>query len=230
MSRYWAVVPAAGIGARMQAERPKQYLHVLNKPILLHTLERLSSVSRIHAIVVCIATTDVYWQTLKLPQSVRTAPGGAERCVSVLNALQSLDNEAQPDDWILVHDAARPCVRIEDIDKLIDSLTESSVGGLLAMPVRDTLKRANNNLYIDDTVSRLQLWHALTPQMFRFALLKQALTQVMTDNVVITDDAQALEYLGYQPLLVEGHADNIKITHPHDLKLAQLYLQQQLFG
>jgi len=220
------IVPAAGIGARMGNKCPKQYLPLDGKPILQHTLERLNR-PWIAGIVVCVAQNDTWFAQLKLPRQVIQAPGGAQRCHSVLNGLYALSSQAQPQDWVLVHDAARPCVRIQDIDTLRHQLSHHPVGGLLALPVRDTMKRANPQAQSVETISRLHLWHALTPQMFRFELLTQALQQALTQGIIVTDEAQAIEHLGYQPQLIEGHADNIKITHPADLTLAQLYLRHQ---
>jgi len=228
-------VPAAGSGSRMGSRRPKQYLHLLGKPILQHTLERLC-LSRIAGIVVCLAEEDIYWESLTLPKPVIRVSGGAERCHSVLNGLQVLRQRAQPDDWVLVHDAARPCVRQADIEKLMTQLALHPVGGLLAVPVRDTMKRAalstsNSHqekieIEIVETINREGLWHALTPQMFRLETLYNALQSVLSSGELVTDDAQAIERLGLRPVLIEGHADNIKVTHPQDLNLAELYLRQ----
>jgi 2-C-methyl-D-erythritol 4-phosphate cytidylyltransferase len=217
----------------MGSRRPKQYLHLLNKPIIQHTLERLC-LSRIAGIVVCLAEEDAYWETLTLPRPIIRVDGGAERCHSVLNGLQVLRQRAQPDDWVLVHDAARPCVRQADIEKLMTQLAFHPVGGLLAVPVRDTMKRATLNasnshqgeIEIVETINREGLWHALTPQMFRLETLYNALQSVLSSGELVTDDAQAIERLGLRPVLIEGHADNIKVTHPQDLSLAKLYLRQ----
>ncbi|MCK5524728.1 MAG: 2-C-methyl-D-erythritol 4-phosphate cytidylyltransferase [Thiomargarita sp.] len=226
---YWAIVPAAGSGSRMGSRRPKQYLHLHDKPIIQHTLERLC-LSRIAGIVVCIAENDAYWETLTLQKPVIRVNGGAERCHSVLNGLQALREWAQPDDWVLVHDAARPCVRQADIEKLMTELAHNPVGGLLAVPVRDTMKRAASNAHeieIVETINREGLWHALTPQMFRLETLYNALQSVLNKGELVTDDAQAIERFGLQPVLIEGHPDNIKVTHPQDLSLAELYLQHK---
>jgi 2-C-methyl-D-erythritol 4-phosphate cytidylyltransferase len=222
----------------MGNSRPKQYLTLHGKPILQHTLERLS-LARITRIVVCIAENDPYWETLQVPSSVIRVNGGTERCHSVLNGLQALQQQAQPDDWVLVHDAARPCVRPADIEKLMTQLADHPVGGLLAVPVRDTMKRAQaiasdshpfwgeKGLEVVETVNREGLWHALTPQMFRLEVLAQALQSILARGELVTDDAQAMEKLGHRPVLIEGHADNLKITHPQDLSLAELYMQEQ---
>ncbi|HHB92380.1 MAG TPA: 2-C-methyl-D-erythritol 4-phosphate cytidylyltransferase [Thioploca sp.] len=225
-NKYWVIIPAAGIGSRMGNVCPKQYLQLQGKTILQHTLERFN-LSIIAGIVVCIADHDKYWDKLNLPMPIIRAGGGKERCHSVLNGLQVLQQHAKPNDWVLVHDAARPCVRQTDIEILIAKLANHPVGGLLALPVRDTMKRSNFATEIVETVEREGLWHALTPQMFRLELLFNALQTVLNNNDLVTDEAQAVEKQGLKPLLVAGHADNIKITHPQDLTLAELYLREQ---
>jgi 2-C-methyl-D-erythritol 4-phosphate cytidylyltransferase len=211
----------------MRSSCPKQYLHLHGKAILQHTLERLN-LPEIAGIVVPVAKDDSYWDTLTLPQSVTRVNGGTERCHSVLNAMQALHQYAQADDWVLIHDAARPCVRQADIQKLMTTLANHPVGGLLAVPVRDTMKRTQGGQEVIETVNREGLWHALTPQMFRLEALYQALTNILNQGELVTDDAQAMEKMGHRPVLIEGHADNIKITHPQDLNLAEIYLQQAL--
>ncbi|WP_353570757.1 2-C-methyl-D-erythritol 4-phosphate cytidylyltransferase [Candidatus Albibeggiatoa sp. nov. BB20] len=228
MNNYWAVVPAAGVGKRMGSDCPKQYLSLQAKPIIQHTLERLAA-TQVKGIVIALSATDPYWDELQLdlPVPLIRVEGGAERFHSVLNGLRHLQQHAQPDDWVLVHDAARPCVRVEDIQHLMHSLAEHPVGGLLALPVRDTMKRSDHDNVITETVSREQLWHALTPQMFRLQALTEALEAVLAQQKMVTDDAQAIELMGQQPVLIAGHADNIKVTHPQDLQLAALFLTQQ---
>lgn len=181
--------------------------------------------------MVAISDGDEYWPELgyEHKKPVHTAPGGVERCHSVLNALYVLANVAAVDDWVLVHDAARPCLRGEDISRLIDHCTNHPVGGILAVPVRDTIKQAQiagDTPVISSTVDRSLLWHAQTPQMFRLGVLHFALEQALSADVPITDEASALEYIEQWPLLVEGRADNIKITRPEDLSLAQFFLSQ----
>lgn len=225
----WAVVPAAGGGARMRADRPKQYLSLLGRPILLHTLERLSSYLPLRGILVGIALDDVYWPTMSgsIPKLLGTCAGGATRAETVLNGLRALAAHAAPDDWVLVHDAARPCVRHTDIDTLLAAITGHADGGLLAVPVGDTVKRADHNGCVEQTVSRAGLWRALTPQVFRLSALTVALENARRAGIEITDEAAAMEYSGARPRLVHGHADNIKITVPEDLALAELYLREQ---
>ncbi|MDM8547333.1 2-C-methyl-D-erythritol 4-phosphate cytidylyltransferase [Candidatus Venteria ishoeyi] len=225
--RYWAVVPAAGIGKRMGADRPKQYLPLLEQPVIAHTLARLCAVEKITQVVVAVAPGDPWWSKLSLPEKVHAVDGGAERCFSVLNALDALQERAAADDWVLVHDAARPCIRHADIEHLINRLADHPVGGLLAMPVRDTMKRGDAENQVTATVNRENLWHALTPQMFRFAALRHALSHALDNQQLVTDEAQAMELVQATPVLVQGHSDNLKITHPQDLPLAAWYLSQQ---
>jgi 2-C-methyl-D-erythritol 4-phosphate cytidylyltransferase len=227
--KYWAVVPAAGVGKRMQADRPKQYLGIAGRPLIDYAITRLVADPHIEGVVVAISAEDRYWPTLNLAlnKPLWVVEGGVERCHSVLNALQQLATSAHEDDWVLVHDAARPCVRAEDIARLIEQLADDPVGGLLAIPVRDTMKRAETNRRVITTEDRQGLWHALTPQMFRFGKLRHALEQALEDEALVTDEASAIELAEYEPLLVEGHADNIKVTRPEDLALASFYLDQQ---
>jgi 2-C-methyl-D-erythritol 4-phosphate cytidylyltransferase len=180
-------------------------------------------------IVVAVSAEDVYWPELAISQHSRlqTTVGGNERCHSVLNGLSALDNQAREDDWVMVHDAARPCVRISDIRRLITQSQAAGIGGILAMRVRDTMKKSSINNEITETVNRDSLWHALTPQFFRFAQLKTALQAAIDDGFEVTDEASAMEHAGFHPLLVEGASDNIKVTLPADLSLAGFFLQQQ---
>lgn len=227
--QYWCVVPAAGVGKRMGVAIPKQYLPLAGKHVAEHTLNTLLRVSLFSGIVVALSEEDTYWQQYGAFQSPRITrcAGGAERYHSVLNGLLALEGKAQPNDWVLVHDVARPCVRVSDIQRLITLASEHPVGGILATPVRDTMKRANRAGEISETVDRSNLWHALTPQMFRYDVLRNAIQQGLAASRQMTDEASAVEALGLHPLLVEGSADNIKITHPQDLPLAALFLQQQ---
>ena len=230
--RCWAVIPAAGAGTRMGAGLPKQYLQLLGRAVIAHALDRLAGHPRIAGSVVVHARADRYWDALApapLPRP-RRVDGGAERHHSVLNGLEALVNDAAADDWVLVHDAARPCVRREDIDRLLADLEDHPVGGLLGLPVRDTMKRADAGGAVRETVSREGLWHALTPQMFRYGLLRRALRTVLDSGRLVTDEAQAIELAGHSPRMVEGSPDNIKVTHPRDLALAELFLREQAGG
>lgn len=228
--RYWAVIPAAGAGKRMGSETPKQYMTLHGKTILEHTLERMATHPDIHGVIVSVSAGDAYWQDIQKPEGVQAVEGGRERCHSVLNALEFLSNEAASEDWVLVHDAARPCIRHSDLDLLIEQAGDHPVGGLLGLPVADTVKRVDPQQQVLETVPREELWRALTPQMFRHGELQAALQQALADDYLVTDDASAMEHVGKQPLMVHGHGDNIKITHPQDLALAGMYLQQQEQG
>lgn len=219
---YWAVIPAAGAGKRLGGDKPKQYLSLAGKTILEHSLGKLLDTPVITGAVVAISDGDAYWKELDFHHSkpVKVAPGGKERCDSVLSALNVLSETANESDWVLVHDAARPCVRQEDISRLIESCKEHAVGGILAVPVKDTIKMANDSAEIIQTVDRSMLWHAQTPQMFRLGALRDALLRALESGEQITDEASAMEWAGLKPLLVEGHGDNIKITRQEDVDLA----------
>ncbi len=225
--KFWAVVPAAGVGKRMQADRPKQYLPLANKTVLEQTLMRLLDADVFSAVAVAVSKEDPYWPELELSShdKVITAAGGKERADSVLSALKSLRDRASDSDWVLVHDAARPCLTSSDIHLLIETLKDDDVGGILALSSHDTLKNVEG-LNITETIDRSVIWRALTPQMFRYGMLKQALEQA-EGNPAVTDEASALEMQGLQPKIVEGRPDNIKITRPEDLALAQFYMEHQ---
>ena len=226
--KYWAVIPAAGVGKRMGGDRPKQYLLIAGETVVEHSLDRLLDCPEIDGAVVAISSGDGYWKELNYQHEkpVLVATGGKERSDSVLNALQQLSQTADDNDWVLVHDAARPCVRQEDIHKLIQSCKDHPVGGILAVPVKDTIKESNDSSEIRETVDRSTLWHAQTPQMFRLGPLRDALSKALDADVEITDEASAMEGVGCKPLLVEGHADNIKITRQEDVNLALFYFDK----
>ena len=219
----WCVIPAAGIGTRMQADRPKQYLTLQNKPLLSHVVNLFSAQIFIEKVVVVLNAKDHWWPELSLshPQKVLTAIGGKERVHSVLLGLEFLKDFAAEDDWVFVHDAARPCLRTEDIMHLMQEIKDHPVGGLLGLPVVDTLKRVNENDDVIETVSRDALWRAQTPQCFRYGILKKAIENALSHNKVVTDESSAIELLGLKPKMVLGHARNIKITLPEDLQLAE---------
>ncbi len=213
----------------MGSTTPKQYLSLLDKPLISHTVGRLCGFEAFSKVFVAVASDDVFYTQiveLKHP-AVRLVKGGEERCHSVFNALHELMKIADPDDWVLVHDVARPCVRISDIENLINRLQGHPVGGLLGAPVHDTMKRTSPDGRVEHSVPRELLWHAYTPQMFRLGMLHDALSAVFQNGLVVTDEAQAMEMAGYLPLMVEGAADNIKVTRPQDLPLAEFYIQQQ---
>ena len=228
--KFWGVVPAAGVGKRMGGQIPKQYLELRGKPVLQHTLERLLAVLEFEAVAVALGQDDGYWPDIPVaadPRIVR-ADGGKERADSVLSALNRLEAFASPDDWVLVHDAARVCVTASDIHKLMQTLAHDPVGGILALPSTDTLKGVERGAIVD-TVDRNHVWRALTPQMFRYQALRDALMDASQRGLTVTDEASALELQGHQPKIVEGRPDNIKITRPEDLALATFYLEQQCY-
>jgi len=230
--QYWAIIPAAGVGKRMGSKVPKQYLPLAGKTVLEQTLSVFLQHPKITGIVVAITQGDPYWQELQSGlgnhKPILQAPGGGERCHSVLNALTYLSNQKNfnisKQDWVLVHDAARPCLNSNDIDRLMTQLSDTASGGLLGLPMSDTVKRCDAEQQVLETVDRNDLWRALTPQMFPFALLKKALEQAINNNELVTDEASAIEFLGLKPKMVEGSANNIKITHPGDLQLAEMFL------
>lgn len=224
---FWAIVPAAGVGKRMNADRPKQYLPLAGQTVIEHTLTRLLNAQVFERIVVAISDEDPYWFELAFAhhEKILRASGGKERADSVLSALNAIEKQASATDWVLVHDAARPCLTVSDIHLLIDTLKTDSVGGILALPCADTLKQVHNQR-ISQTIDRSQIWRALTPQMFPYQLLREALRR-NAGNGAITDEASALELQGLTPKIVEGRADNLKITRPEDLALAQFYLEKQ---
>ena len=228
-SKYWAVVPAAGVGKRMESAIPKQYLSLAGRPVIDHTLQRLLGHPSIEGVYVAVGKADDWWPDMLYARhsDVVRIDGGSERCYSVLNALKALSLQADANDWVLVHDAARPCLRAEDISRLIESAVQHQDGCLLGMPVRDTMKRSDADQLINETVDRDNLWHAFTPQMFRLGHLLEALQGAIDANYLVTDEASAIEWAGQKPMMVEGHADNIKITRPEDLALAEYYLSQQ---
>jgi 2-C-methyl-D-erythritol 4-phosphate cytidylyltransferase len=220
------VIPAAGVGKRMKADKPKQYLPLCGVTVLEQTLRRLKQVAALQQFYLALSPDDPYFPTLPLAtdSGIQRVDGGAERANSVLNALVQIDAKVYP--WVLVHDAARPVVRVSDIELLIDSCIESNQGGILATPVRDTMKRGSDR--VEHTVDRAGLWHAYTPQLFPTALLRDALQQALAQGVAITDEASAMEWAGLPVLLVQGHADNIKITQAEDLALAAFYLEHSI--
>ncbi|MCO6556749.1 MAG: 2-C-methyl-D-erythritol 4-phosphate cytidylyltransferase [Gilliamella sp.] len=223
-----AIVPAAGVGCRMNSQIPKQYLKVGSKTVLEHTLNKLLTHPQIAQVIVVISSKDNIFNTLSIAQhdKIKVALGGKTRADSVLAGLKLLNDEQ----WALVHDAARPCVTHCDITRLIETVTTKKQGGILATRVSDTIKRAcqNNDTIIDYSEDRTYLWGAATPQLFNAGELKSCLQQALNDHVAITDEASAIEYCGGHPLLIECRGDNIKITRPEDLALATFYLTKQI--
>jgi 2-C-methyl-D-erythritol 4-phosphate cytidylyltransferase len=220
--RYYALVPAAGVGARMAAGGPKQYLQIGAKPMLRHTLDAFVSSPLIAHTFVVVSVDDPVIDSVIPPEGVTVLRcGGASRLESVRNGLWELENKLHGGDWVLVHDAARPGLDAGLIEKLITETGAHPVGGLLALPVVDTVKRVLGGEVA--TIARDGLWLAQTPQMFRFRLLTDAL-EAATDPSTITDDASAVEALGLAPKLVEGHPRNLKVTLPADIRIVEMYL------
>jgi 2-C-methyl-D-erythritol 4-phosphate cytidylyltransferase len=224
---HFALVPAAGAGSRMGRETPKQYLPLLGEPLLRHTLRVLCASPLIERVYVVLSVGDAYWDAHSWTDlGEKLTPlyvGGASRADSVLNGLRAIRPQVGDGDWILVHDAARPCLTPWHIDRLIGALDEDEVGGLLAVPVADTLKRSNGHGRAEATVPRDRLWQAQTPQMFRYVMLRRALESARE----VTDEASAIEAAGLRPRLVEGDTTNIKVTYPLDLHLAEWILQNR---
>lgn len=222
----FAIVPAAGLSQRMGKGLAKAYLKIAGKTVLEHAVNVLSDFPLVEKVVLALHAEDSNWQTLHFhsPSKILTTLGGVTRAESVLNALQVIQSFVKPQDWVLVHDAARPCLRSSDIARLIEALGDHEVGGILGIPVRDTLKRVNSEFEILGTPSRDEVWCAQTPQLFRFELLWQALTSA---KQLYTDESAALEGMGLKPLMVLGGVHNVKITYPEDVFLAEHYLMRE---
>jgi 2-C-methyl-D-erythritol 4-phosphate cytidylyltransferase len=231
MPRAWAVVPAAGSGHRMGGAVAKQYLPLAGRPMLWHALAPLLACERIDAVVLVVAPGDMRWREI-VPQEERllTACGGARRCLSVRNGLERLGDRAREEDWVLVHDAARPCLSSQELDWLFTALADDPVGGLLAVPLADTLKAQDESGRVARTVPREGLWRAFTPQMFRYGVLTKALAAAIASGVPVTDEAAAIELAGLRPLLVAGRAANLKVTGREDLVLAEAVLGRRQGG
>ncbi len=228
--KYWAILPAAGSGTRFASAIPKQYLTLMNKTVMQHSVDRICQLD-IQGCVIAISQHDKTAKTLEFakPQVLHWVTGGAERMDSVLAALNYLQEFANDADWVLVHDVARPCILPHDLNQLIAELTTDEVGGLLAVPVRDTLKLAKQQQVIN-TVSRDNLWQCQTPQMFRFGVLKHALRHAKKNQLLVTDEASAIELQNLSVKLVAGSSSNIKITYPEDLALAAAIMQAEAFN
>ena len=226
---YWAIVPAAGSGQRFGAELAKQFHSIGDKLVADHTLGRLLTISKLQKILVaCDPNAEPWTQVSALKdQRVELLAGGEERVHSVLNGLRALRGIAASDDWVLVHDMARPCVTSVDINKLIEQLDGHPVGGILAAPISDTLKKVTAENTITETLDRSEYRGAQTPQMFRYGLLLRALERMLEEQQLPTDEASAIEYLGERAMIVEGRRDNIKITHREDLIIAEAIMGYQ---
>lgn len=215
-----AIIPASGVGSRMNVAVPKQYLTLLGKTLLEHTLQPFLEHPAISQIIVAVSKEDRYYGDIALLKSdkIQIVFGGETRANSVFNALNAITDETA---WALVHDAARPCLKRSDLDKLLQ--IEDNQGAILATPAIDTMKRANGS-QIARTEDRSTLWHALTPQFFPAKSLKEALQSAFKQGLTITDEASAMEFAGFHPLLINGRSDNLKVTRPEDLALAEFYL------
>ncbi|MCA0196580.1 MAG: 2-C-methyl-D-erythritol 4-phosphate cytidylyltransferase [Proteobacteria bacterium] len=229
MAAIWAVLPAAGRGARFGGERPKQYLEVAGRPLMAHALDALLAHSGVAGVMVALAADDPWWPgwTEYGGRPLLTCIGGDNRAASVLAALQALPESVRGDDFVLVHDAARPNLALSDLEQLLERGRADPVGAILAAPVRDTLKRAGDDGGIDRTEPRQRLWRALTPQLFRRLQLTRALQAAAEAGVEVTDEAMALECQGLRPLLVEGREDNFKVTTPADLARFEFELSRR---
>jgi 2-C-methyl-D-erythritol 4-phosphate cytidylyltransferase len=225
MARHYAIVPAAGSGSRFGGEKPKQYLDLLGRPLIYHTLAALTACPDIERVWVVLAPDDPWWPQYDwsgLGAKLETVRcGGATRAASVANGLQAAAMVAADDDWILVHDAARPCLSAAMLDSLISELADDPVGGILAVPVADTVKRADGEQRVAATEPRDGLWQAQTPQMFRYGQLQKSLK----NEIAVTDEASAIEAAGLKPKLVRGDSTNLKVTWPADLALAAMILR-----
>ncbi len=222
----WAVVPAAGRGTRFGGDVPKQYLLVAGEPLIAHTLRALCSHPGVDGVVVVLAQDDAYWPgSSKIAgKPIATCTGGGERADSVLAGLAALPDSVRADDFVLVHDAARPNLQREDLDRLLEYGRNDPVGAILAAPVRDTLKRAGDDGGIDGTESRERLWRAFTPQLFRRLQLTRAMEAAREAGIAVTDEAMAMERQGLRPLLIEGREDNLKVTTAADLVLFEFLM------
>jgi 2-C-methyl-D-erythritol 4-phosphate cytidylyltransferase len=228
--QYWLIMPAAGSGRRFGAAVPKQYLDLAGRAVIEHAMAPFLADPRCRRLVVALDPADQVFASLPVAHETRVlhVAGGARRCDSVRNALNAI--AGTDDDWVLVHDAARPCLTRADLDALVAALVDDPVGGLLAAPLADTVKCADQQQRVTDTPPRESLWRALTPQMFRLRPLRQALQAANDAGRFPTDESQAMEWQGHTPRLVSGRPDNLKITTPADLALAAALLAQEATG
>lgn len=228
MARFHIIIPAAGAGNRMASAIPKQYLPLNGKPIVSHSIQTFFACPRIASINLALSAEDFFWRSLTLDSHSRLVlhyTGGDTRAQTVLNTLEAMRPHVAKDDWILVHDAARPGLTAELLNRLLDTLEHDEVGGLLALPLADTLKLSSTEQRVEKTIPRENLWQAQTPQMFRFHLLQKALSSFEGSP---TDEAQAIEALGLQPKLVVGSLRNMKVTYPQDLQLMEILMQKEI--
>tara|TARA_B100000929_G_scaffold290537_1_gene284504 strand:+ start:1097 stop:1798 length:702 start_codon:yes stop_codon:yes gene_type:complete len=229
-NKYWVVIPAAGIGKRMGSDIPKQYVSVRGKTVIEHTIDNFISRKEIQNICISISESDNYWSTLPISKNKKiiTTVGGNERYESVYNGLRALQDKANDDDWVLVHDAVRPCLKKSIIDRLITDISSHDVGGILALPCFETMKRVNNSNEVEETINRETIWRAQTPQVFKYQKLLLAIEKVINENIFITDEAMAMELSNHKPIVILGDENNIKITHKTDLKYLELFLEKTL--
>jgi len=227
--KIWAILPAAGAGKRFSTQKPKQFFELNGQLVAEHSLHRLRAIPQIEAIIIPSDIDCTLWsQVPSLQQSnVKQVKGGEQRAHSVLNGLLSLDHMAADNDWVLVHDIARPCITPADINKLIDAVEHHSAGGILTASVNETLKKVSSDQQVEATVDRVQYRMAQTPQIFKFRLLKAAIESCLKAGITPTDEAFAIEYAGLPVLAVEGRQDNIKITRHEDLAIASAILNSQ---
>ena len=226
IDKYWLVIPAAGIGKRMESDIPKQYVSVHGKTVIEHTIDNFIGRKEIENICISISESDTHWSTLPISKNKKmiTTIGGNQRYESVYNGLCALQDKANDDDWVIVHDAVRPCLKKSIIDRLITDISSHDVGGILALPCFETMKRVNNNQQVEETINREIIWRAQTPQIFKYKKLLLAIEKAINENILITDEAMAMELSNYKPIVIMGDEKNIKITHKDDLKHLELFL------
>jgi 2-C-methyl-D-erythritol 4-phosphate cytidylyltransferase len=225
----WVIIPAAGNGSRSGSMIPKQYRPLLGKPMIEHSLDLLAKHPDIDGIMLALAADDDRWQSISQwrGKPLRSCVGGMRRSDSVLAAIETLGDVLKNDSWLLVHDAARPCLRFEDLHRLIEAACVHPVGALLAGPIKDTVKRGDADRQVEGTLDRSALWRAFTPQVFPALSLKRALQHALQENAEVTDESSAMERLGLSPLLVAGADDNIKVTVPEDFAFAEAILRSR---
>ncbi len=225
----WGIVPAAGIGSRFESKIPKQYAKVAGKTILEHSVSALLSHAGIEQVIISLAQEDTWFEKTPLAKhaNLQTVTGGSTRMQSVLNALQALSDKARPLDWVLVHDAARPCLSRTALTQLIESCYMHTVGGILASPVSATVKQINTQQHIIQTLNRNTMSLAQTPQMFRYEILLNALTDASARKKNVTDESQAVELFGYCPKVVKNLSPNLKLTYPYELKMIETLLTEK---
>jgi len=226
--KCWAVIPAAGVGRRMGGDIPKQYLELAGEAVLVRTMKQLASCPGVSGLFLGVSAGDPFWRELSFtaPWLKSVCDGGDERADTVSLILDDMAEVVEHDDWVLVHDAVRPCISHGDVKQLILQSSQLD-GGLLGTPISDTVKYANDENRVTKTISRTGLWRAQTPQMFRYGELRQAMSAAKENSLTVTDEASAMELAGFQPLMVQGNSENIKITVPGDLQLAERYIRDQ---